>query len=284
MQVVRKIVLSGLLGFALLFVAAGSSLAQIPGGGFVGYEYPSGRCSPVCTGASVSLNIPTFSGASIVYAWIGIQTFTGDGVVCTSGCLGQFGVEDNHGTLSIWYELTCFTGGTGCGAVTPISGLTVSAGDTITLTLLCTLTCTGSSGDQMSVTITDITTGLTCFVLPGGTCGTSAARFTWPLSLNNQVLYVYEVDGIVTWTPSGRWSGATYTTGLPGSQITNKTPLNAVTMGLWTVGQGAGASKSMSMSAPLDINNFNICPPITSAVYNACAIGPYTNSIAMGAM
>jgi hypothetical protein len=272
------------LAFVLWVGLVLSAHAQIQNSGFVGYQFPeAGRCSPVCTGVLAQLKIPSFSGASTLFAWIGAETHTGDGTVCTAACLGQFGIKVTSGALSAWWELACTSGGTGCGSVTPITGFTVSTGDVINLQMTCTANCTGISTETWAVTLTDETTAAVCNMHSATTCGSSGVTFTWPLSLNNGLNAVYEVDGIVTWAQPGSWSNLQYQTGLPGSQITHNWPLTP-NNNLWTVGSGAGASKSVSASGPVgpNGNDFNICPPVTSATYNACGASWYGPTPALG--
>lgn len=277
----------GLLALVIWLGLAASAQAQHPGGGFAGYIYPStiGVCSPACTGASVSLTIPPgLSGASILYAWVGIQTDTGDGVVCAGSCLGQFGFQYVSGALSIWWELACVSGGTGCNGKQTITGFSVSAGDTLALNMVCTsVTCNGSTAETWAVTLTDKTTNAVCILHNATTCGTSGQTMNWPLSLGNFAYYVYELDGIVTWSSPGHWAGATYTQGNPGSQTTFNTPLGP-SNNLWTVGSGAGASKSASASGPVgpNGNDFNICSPVTSATFTACGASWYGPAPALG--
>ena len=252
---------------------------------FLGYTWPNANesihCSPTCTGASVEFNVPTFSGGSVLYQWVGINA-NGLGSVCPvlGGCLGQFGVEWTGSALRPWYEFAC-TGGAGCGPVTPITGITISVGDTIKLTMLCTVACNGSDSEQWAFTLADLTTNTTCYVVTTGThCGTSGDTLNWPLSNVNQIFYVFETDNADTWTPSARWSNATVTTGLPGSQTTINAPLSPA-QASYLVGTGSGTGKTSSPSGPIGVNgnDFTFCAPITSASYNPCSASGYGASV-----
>ena len=278
----RSLTCACLLALALWCGLVASAQAQTNGHGYVGYQYPvSGNCSPVCTGAAVTVTIPkTFSGSSTVFAWIGI-TAPGTGTTICSDCLGQFGFGYTSGSLYIWWEMACGGGGSACNSVEHVSGLTVSLGDTLTLYMSCASNCTGSSSETWTLTLTDITTGGVCYMHTASTCGTSGVTFNWPLSLSNIIYYVYEVDGIVSWTPTGKFSGAMYATGSPGSQTWLPIPMPP-NSALWSQGSGAGASKSVSPSPPMNGNDFNICSPVVAVGLTPCTISPYPLANAMG--
>jgi hypothetical protein len=260
--------------------------------GLVGYQYPNppaSTCSPTCTGVSATVKIPTFSGAggsTTVYAWIGVATNTGDGSVCISSCLGQFGFVYDYTSgsgLGIWWELFCGHGGSGCGAATLVTGFTVNAGDTLHLQMVCMSNCTGSSSETWAVTLTDTTTGSVCYIHNATTCGSSGVTFNWPLSISNVVDVGLEPDDVITWAGVIQWSGLTYTTGLPGSQVVHNMPLTPKN-NLWTKGNAGAASETFSASGPLGANqnDFNICPPVTSSIFNPCQASPYGPAPAMG--
>ena len=265
----------------LLSVVPSTAYAQAQSTKYVGYTYPTSqlnpggqpRCSPNCTGASVSLIVPTFSvgDGSEVDGWLGINSDAGDGMVCTGRCLGQIGYYYHLGVYGAWYELYCSVfAGSGCIGTTRISGITIHPGDLLTLSMTCVSSCDGSASERWSASITNVTTGAVCYVTTSGNhCGTSGSTLNWPLSFSNFVDYVIETNAGVPWAAPAEWASATYTTGLPGSQTIHKTPLSAA-FAEWRAGTGGGAGKTMTPSAPLGINNFLICPPIAATNFTHC--------------
>jgi hypothetical protein len=267
---------------ALLWAVAAQAQVQ---GTFQGYQYPSGdvsvTCSPTCTGVSSTVVIPTISGSGgNVTVWEAITSVQGDGVVCVANCFAQFGwTRDSGGAIYPWMDFIC--SGTGCNSgafpynySTPV----LHTGDVVKFTALCTVLCNGTAGEQWSVSIADITTGVTCYIA-GSTCGTNTSTVNWPISQpQNRLTFVNESNGADTWAPI-QWSNLTYTTGVPGSQVTQNVPLSAKMM-WWSPGSGGGAGKTLSPSPPgPDGNSFNLCSPVTAAGLTPCSISGYSGSV-----
>jgi hypothetical protein len=272
---------------AVLILSVGAK-AQV-NGGYVGYQYPkpNSLCSPVCTGVSASLKIPTVTAVSSAtyYAWIGIATLTGDGSIINSTGLGQFGVVYQTGPgWRIWWELFCGHGGSGCGAPLGITGFTLSPGDTVSMLMVCTVACNATTPEQWTVKFTDTTTGAVCYMHGGSsTCGSSSDTFNWPLSANNAAYVVFEPYDIQSWPAPAQWSNVMYATGLPGSQVWHNMPLTP-SQNLFATGNAGASNETFSASGPLGANqnDFNICSPIVSTIFNPCSVSPYSAAPAMG--
>jgi hypothetical protein len=269
---------------ALVYLAGSSAWAQ-SNEQYAGYTFPNAggftACSPDCTGVRLTIKIPTFSGAGNAFVWPGLFSFTGDGGTrCGGGggCLAQFGLEDFGGTqLLLWWELFCQSPshGTGCGAAHFITGMTANTGDTVIFSMNWQSGSAGTSNEQDLVTINDTTTGNICYVIDGGNgCGSPGSTINMTAGANNEVYWVLEDQATTpAWSPSIAFSNVQYATGSPGSQTWHTAPLTAA-MASWHQ-QG---SVTISPSAPFGINtqDFNICTPVTSAVYNPCGGGPFT--------
>lgn len=161
---------------ALLFCSPGAYA-----GGYGGYHYPTGTgvtCSPVCTGvrATYTEPLPIYVGANgesgdISNIWLAIAGTT-SGATCGSspGPLLQFGTEPQISDVGvqlhrIWWEAYSSPLVGPCNNIqrpTMTTLPTISAGDSITLQLECTVGCTsGVAGQTWVMTWTNNTEGTT---------------------------------------------------------------------------------------------------------------------------
>jgi hypothetical protein len=268
------LIISLVAACGLFAVLAVPVAAQVSTPAYIaGYEYPPGgvACSPLCTGVSASIVVPTLTANWALYEWIGIYDGVGSGN-CPTGCLGQIGLLANRSssitTYTTWWEIACSSGNPPCGP-TQNQSLSVSVGDSLTMTMLCTANCTpGNASQTWQLTIVDNTTG-----------GSWSLSETIPTQVSS-VRFAYEIiDGE---TPSFvnpiRWSG------LKVMQNGIWSPVPIVAAGLLYTTTNTGPQASVNPSPPLgpNQNDFNLCYASGASSYVPCPISSYPNGVSMG--
>ncbi len=258
--------LRGLLSVIINMVLCTQLYAQSDGQFYSGYRYPMNNtlCSPVCTGAKVTIQVPHINPVDVVsdLVWLGVSDRLGG-----SSKLGQFGIEitsivSGAPVWAAWYELFPDQ------SIQQIGGFSVNDGDVIELSMTCSANCTPSdAGQQWDISIINRTNG-----------NTYSDTKNWPLKMDRVFAVVEEIGGVggnVNNFGTQRFSNF---------QVQQSGTFSPVVLqpagALWA--QGSNFVMSSGPAIGLAGNDFNVCKVAGATGFTACASGPYSGLSGLG--